>query len=75
ADPQPLLLTQEQAMYAAFGSVGLLAVGLVAAGPDFKQGRTVTSEMKSIDVCPTACDLLGVESKFAKGQVMKALYG
>jgi hypothetical protein len=68
-------LNQRNGLDHGDNSPDLLKVGLVAAGPDFKQGRTVTSEMKSIDVCPTACDLLGVESKFAKGQVMKALYG
>ena len=41
---------------------------MFAAGPDFKKGKTVRSEMKSIDVCPTICELLGVKSEHRQGQ-------
>ncbi len=55
-------------------SPDLLKVSLVGAGPDFKQGKTLTKDIRSIDACPTACDLLGVPAKFSKGKVLKHLY-
>ncbi|NJN14725.1 MAG: hypothetical protein HC813_03710 [Planctomycetes bacterium] len=51
----------------------LRKVGMVAAGPDFKKGRTVTKDMKSIDVCPTICELLGVRSEHSDGRLMSEL--
>jgi len=67
-------LNQRNGLDHGDNSPDLLKVGMVAAGPDFRKGRTVTKELKSIDVCPTACELLGVESEFAKGKPMRALF-
>ena len=36
---------------------------------------TISANMKSIDVCPTACALLGVKSEVAKGSVMRPIFG
>jgi uncharacterized protein (DUF1501 family) len=52
----------------------LLKVAMVAAGPDFKKGKTVSAGLQSIDVCPTACELLGARAEFAGGKVMRELF-
>jgi hypothetical protein len=52
----------------------LRKVAMIGAGPDFKAGRTITSEFHSIDVCPTACTLLGAEAEFAAGKTVPALF-
>ncbi len=51
----------------------LRQVAMVGAGPDFKQGRVISSAMKSIDVCPTACELLGVKSDHVDGKIMRSI--
>jgi hypothetical protein len=51
----------------------LLKVAMVAAGPDFKKGKTISAGLQSIDVCPTACELLGVKAEFANGKPMREL--
>jgi len=33
----------------------------------------VRKDMKSIDVCPTICELLGVKSEHTKGKVMSSI--
>jgi len=63
-------LNQRNGLDHGDNSPDLLKVAMVAAGPDLKRGKTVTSNLRSIDVCPTACDLLGVKAKYAKGDVM-----
>jgi hypothetical protein len=66
-------LNQRNGLDHGDNSPELLKVGMFAAGPDFKKGRTVTKDMKSIDVCPTICELLGVDAPIAKGRAMSAL--
>ena len=51
----------------------LRKVAMIAAGPDFKQGKTISKDFKSIDITPTACALMGVKSEHAKGRVLKEL--
>ncbi|MHC4451972.1 MAG: hypothetical protein ACYS0E_17840 [Planctomycetota bacterium] len=51
----------------------LRKVAMVAAGPDFKSGKTISKDFKSIDVTPTACALMGVKSEHAKGRLMREL--
>ena len=46
---------------------------MVGAGPDFKKGKTIGAGLQSIDVCPTACELLGVKPEFANGKVMREI--
>ena len=48
-------------------------VALVATGPDFKQGRVSTSEVASIDVCPTIAGLFGLRSGTARGSQLPGL--
>jgi uncharacterized protein (DUF1501 family) len=55
------------------GSEELGKVALVAAGPDFKSGRTVKDTVRTIDICPTVAHLLGVETPYATGKVIRSL--
>ncbi|MGH7162109.1 MAG: hypothetical protein ACREID_01390 [Planctomycetota bacterium] len=66
-------LNQRNGLDHGDNSPDLLKVGMVAAGPDFKQGQAVTADLKSIDVCPTVCELLGADADDAKGRVMTDL--
>jgi hypothetical protein len=66
-------LNQRNGLDHGDNSPELLKVGMFAAGPDFRKGRTVSKDMKSIDVCPTICELLGVDAAIAKGRAMSAL--
>jgi hypothetical protein len=47
----------------------------VAWGPDFKRGREVTEDLRTIDVTPTICSLFGAEARLAKGEVLRGLLG
>jgi len=68
-------LNQRNGLDHGDNSPDLLKVSLIAAGPDFRKGKTVSANLQSIDVCPTACELLGVESEFSAGKVARALFG
>jgi len=67
-------LNQRNGLDHGDNSPDLLKVGMIAAGPDFKQGRSISSGMKSIDVCPTVCELLGVRALHASGHTMRDLF-
>jgi hypothetical protein len=49
-------------------------IALVAAGPDFKQGKVSTAEVASIDVCPTIAGLFGVRSAGSRGGQLPGLF-
>ncbi|MEM8883724.1 MAG: hypothetical protein AAGD14_06645 [Planctomycetota bacterium] len=66
-------LNQRNGLDHGDNSPDLRKVAMVAAGPDFKTGKTVQKECKSIDITPTACALMGVQSEHAKGRVLKEL--
>jgi len=66
-------LNQRNGLDHGDNSPDLRKVSLVASGPDFQKGRTVTAEIQSIDACPTACELLGVDAKYAKGGVIREI--
>jgi len=55
------------------GSADLNYVSLVCAGPDFRRGEIVQEDVRTIDVCSTACDLLGVDPRFARGKRLPRL--
>jgi hypothetical protein len=55
------------------GSEDLHKVFCIAAGPDFKQGKTLAGGADSIDVCPTIAELLGAKAPDAKGRAIKQL--
>jgi len=55
------------------GSEDLHKVFCIAAGPDFKQGKTLTGGADSIDVCPTVAELLGAKTPDARGKAIKQL--
>lgn len=57
------------------GSDDLNYVQGVAWGPDFKRGREVTEDLRTIDVTPTICSLFGAQAKHAKGEVLRGLFG
>jgi hypothetical protein len=52
------------------GSEDLHRVFCIAAGPDFKQGKTLTAGADSVDVCPTVAELLGAKTPDARGKSM-----
>ncbi len=66
-------LNQRNGLDHGDNSPDLRKVAMFAAGPDFKKGKTIRKDMKSIDVCPTICELLGVKSEHAKGKVMSSI--
>ena len=66
-------LNQRNGLDHGDGSEDLRKVFCVAAGPDFKQGKTINKPFHSYDVCPTAAALLGVNAKHANGKLMKAI--
>jgi len=67
-------LNQRNGLDHGDNSPDLRKVAMFAAGPDFRGGdRTLTKDMKSIDVCPTICELLGVDAEFAAGRLMSGL--
>ena len=57
------------------GSDDLNYVTTVCWGPDFKSGRVVNQEVRTIDVCPTVCDMLGAKAKQARGKRLPQLFG
>ncbi len=56
------------------GSPELLKVGLVASGPEFKQGRIVKEGVATTDVCPTILKLLGGKAEYSHGSPLKGLF-
>ena len=68
-------LNQRNGLDHGDNSPELRKVCLFAAGPDFKKGKVITKNIKSIDVCPTACALLAAKSEFASGRVLAELIG
>ena len=49
------------------GSDDFKYVTMVCAGPDIRRGEVVNEDVRTIDVCPTVCDLLGAEARYARG--------
>ncbi|MGQ0614829.1 MAG: twin-arginine translocation signal domain-containing protein [Planctomycetaceae bacterium] len=68
-------LNQRNGLDHGDNSPELRKVAMVASGPDLRKGRTVSAEIKSIDACPTACELLGVDAGLAKGSVIREILG
>jgi hypothetical protein len=66
-------LNQRNGLDHGDSSPELLRVAMVGAGPDFKKGKTISKGLDSVDVCPTACELLGVKAEFANGKVMREI--
>jgi hypothetical protein len=66
-------LNQRNGLDHGDNSPALRKVCMFAAGPDFKSGKTIRKDMKSIDVCPTICELFGVKGEFAKGRPMSPI--
>ena len=55
------------------GSEDLRKLFMIAAGPDFKQGATMTKPVNSYDVCPTIAELLGTKAEDARGKVLRSI--
>ena len=48
-------------------------VALVAWGPDFRRGRVVNQEVRSLDVMPTVAGLFGAPAGSARGTSLTGL--
>jgi len=57
------------------GSDDLNYVSLVAWGAGIASGRSIGEEVRTIDVCPTICGMLGVNPRFSKGRKLSKLLG
>ena len=68
-------LNQRNGLDHGDNSPDLRKVSLIGAGPDFKRGKTISKGFRSIDVCPTACALLGAKAAYANGKVVRELFG
>jgi len=56
------------------GSDDLRFVHGVAWGPDFRKGKVVNADRRTIDVMPSIAHLFGAEAKYAKGSVLRDLF-
>jgi hypothetical protein len=54
-------------------SAELRQVSLVAWGPDFRRGKVVNQEVRSIDVCPAIASMFRVQSPGARGGLLPGL--
>ena len=57
------------------GSEDLNYVTALCWGPDFRRGQVVGQEVRTIDVCPTVCEIFGVKARHARGERLPQLYG
>jgi hypothetical protein len=55
------------------GSDDLNWVSCLAWGPDFRRGREIGEEVRTIDVMPTICRMFGAEPRYAKGKPLPSL--
>jgi hypothetical protein len=55
------------------GSDDVLRVAGVAWGPGFRRGVEVRDDVRTIDVTPTICSLMGIEARHAKGRPLPGL--
>lgn len=67
-------LNQRNGLDHGDGSDDLQKVACIAYGPDFRAGRTISSGVRSIDICPTICKLFGSKPKLARGKVLPGLF-
>ena len=56
------------------GSDDLNYVTTVCWGPDFKRGHVSQQEVGAVDVCPTVCDLFGVDAHRSRGKRLPGLF-
>ena len=57
------------------GSDDLRFVHGAVWGPDFKRGKVVKDDHRTIDMTPTIAHLFGAKAKFSKGSVLRAALG
>lgn len=67
-------LNQRRGLDHGDGSDDLRIVSTVCWGPEFRRGNVVSSEVRSIDVCPTICALFGADAKRARGKRLSGLW-
>lgn len=53
---------------------GCKHISLLAIGPDFKKGVTLSEKAEMIDIAPTAAELLGIKPGKIKGEVLFDLF-
>lgn len=56
------------------GSDDLRFVHGVAWGPDFRKGKIVNDDRRTVDVTPTIAHLFGAEAKHSKGSVLREIF-
>lgn len=56
------------------GSEDLYKVFCIAAGPDFKKGKTIQKGVAAADICPTVAQLFGVPAPDARGKPIRSLF-
>jgi hypothetical protein len=57
------------------GSEELNYVSTVCWGPEFRKGHVVNQEVRTIDVCPTVCEIFGARARHARGKPLPQLLG
>lgn len=67
-------LNQRNGLDHGDGSEDLTKVFCVAAGPDFKQDKTIQKPVDAFDICPTVAELFRAKTPEAKGRTIKALF-
>ncbi|MCG3134339.1 MAG: hypothetical protein HMLKMBBP_01644 [Planctomycetes bacterium] len=67
-------LNQRNGLDHGDGSEDLGKIFCVAAGPDFKQGKTLSAGVDAFDVCPTIAQLFGAKAPVSRGKAVKALF-
>ena len=58
----------------ADSSVDLLEVACFAVGPDFRREAVIRSEGRTTQLCPTICELLGVEATKTKEKPIREMF-
>jgi len=67
-------LNQRNGLDHGDGSEDLHRIFCVAAGPDFKQDKTIQKPVDAFDICPTVADLFGVKTPEARGKSVRGLF-
>ena len=56
------------------GSEDLSYVSITCWGPDFKSGKVVKEDVRTIDATATACELFGASAKYSRGARLPGLF-
>lgn len=56
------------------GSEDLRYVNITCWGPDFKSGKVIKDDVRTIDATATACELFGATAKYSRGTKLPGLF-